>query len=95
MSTSQPGLFVRLMRGIWNTLNFTRRLILNAILVIVLIVLFAAMFRSAPGIHEQTALVLDPQGAIVEQYSTDPGERALPASPETPPRKFSCATCCA
>ncbi|MEO7013888.1 MAG: signal peptide peptidase SppA, partial [Dokdonella sp.] len=77
MSTSQPGLFVRLMRGIWNTLNFTRRLILNAILVIVLIVLFAAMFRSAPGIHEQTALVLDPQGAIVEQYSTDPGERAL------------------
>ncbi len=77
MSSSQPGFFVRFMRGIWNTLNFTRRLILNAILVVVLIALFAAMFRSAPGIREQTALVLDPHGSIVEQYSTDPGERAL------------------
>jgi protease-4 len=77
MSTSQPGFFMRFLRGIWNTLNFTRRLILNGILVIVLIAVFAALFRSAPIVREQTALVLDPQGAIVEQYSTDPGERVM------------------
>ncbi len=77
MSTSQPGFFMRFLRGIWNTLNFTRRLILNGILVIVLIAVFAALFRSAPIMREQTALVLDPQGVIVEQYSTDPGERML------------------
>ena len=35
MTSSPPGFFVRLMCGIWNTLNFTRRLILNVILVIV------------------------------------------------------------
>lgn len=77
MSSSQPGFFVRLMRGIWNTLNFTRLLIFNTILVVVLIALFAAFFRSTPSISEQTALVLDPQGSIVEQYSTDPAERAI------------------
>ena len=77
MSTSQPGFFMRFLRGIWNTLNFTRRLILNGILVIVLIAVLAALFRSAPIVREQTALVLDPQGTIVEQYSTDPGERML------------------
>lgn len=77
MSTSQPGFFVRFFRGIWNTLNFTRRLILNAILVIVLVLLFGAFFRSAPIIGEQTALVLDPKGTVVEQYSSDASERAI------------------
>jgi hypothetical protein len=52
MSSSQPGIVMRLMRGIWNTLNFTRRLILNVILVIVLCLLFAALFRRAD--HRRT-----------------------------------------
>lgn len=77
MASSQPGFFVRFLRGIWNALNFTRRLILNTILVIVLFVLFAAMFHSTPIISEQTALVLDPQGPIVEQFSTDAAERVI------------------
>ncbi|MEP6881600.1 MAG: S49 family peptidase, partial [Dokdonella sp.] len=77
MPSSQPGFFVRLMRGIWNTLNFTRSLILNVILVIVLCLLFGAFFRSTPIIGQHTALVLDPQGSIVEQYSTDASARAI------------------
>jgi protease IV len=77
MSSTQPGFFVRLMRGTWNTLNFTRRLILNLILVVVLWLLFGALFRSAPILSDHTALVLDPQGSIVEQYSTDASERAI------------------
>jgi protease-4 len=77
MPQDKPGLFVRFVRGVWDTLNFTRRLIFNAIFLIVLILLFSAFFRAAPIIDAQTALVIDPQGTIVEQYSTDPGERAL------------------
>jgi protease IV len=77
MSSANPGFFVRLICGIWNTLNFTRRLILNLVLVLVLFLLFGAFFGSALIIDEHTALVLDPQGSIVEQYSTDPGERAI------------------
>ena len=51
MSQNKPGLIVRLIRGIWNTLNFTRRLIFNAVFVILLFMLFAAFFRSAPIIR--------------------------------------------
>ena len=77
MPNDKPGLFVRLVRGIWDTLNFTRRLIFNVIFLIVLVLLFAAFFRGAPILDANTAMVLDPEGAIVEQYSTDPGQRAL------------------
>jgi protease-4 len=77
MSDNKPGLIRRLLCGIWNTLNFTRRLVFNLIFVIVLIALFAGFFRSKPGIDARTALVLDPKGAVVEQFSTDPTERAL------------------
>jgi protease IV len=77
MSSANPGFFVRLIRGTWNTLNFTRRLILNLVLVLVLFLLFGAFFGSALIIDDHTALVLDPQGSIVEQYSTDAGERAI------------------
>lgn len=77
MSQEKPGLFVRIVRGIWNTLNFTRRLVFNAIFLIVLILLVSAFFRATPILDTRTALVLDPRGSIVEQYSTDASGRAL------------------
>lgn len=77
MSLEKPGLFVRFVRAIWNTVNFTRRLVFNAIFLIVLILVISAFFRATPILETRTALVLDPRGAIVEQYSTDASGRAL------------------
>lgn len=77
MSDTKPGLFRRFFCGIWNTLNFTRRLVLNLIFLIIMIAIFASFFESHPTIEERTALVLDPKGVVVEQYSTDATERAL------------------
>ncbi len=77
MSDTKPGLFRRLLCGTWNALNFTRRLVFNVIFVALLLLLFAGLFKAKPVIEERTALVLDPKGAVVEQYSTDPTERAL------------------
>jgi len=77
MSKDQPGVFVRLVRGFWNALNFTRRLVFNLIFLFLLIVFFAAVFASRPVLQPRTALVLDPKGAIVEQYTIDPMQRAL------------------
>ena len=77
MSQSQPGFFVRSMRAIWNTLNFTRRLILNLIVLLVLVMLFAAFFRSSPTVGKRSALVIDPSGSVVEEFSTDPADRML------------------
>ena len=77
MSSQQPGVIVRILRGFWNALNFTRRLVFNLIFLFLLIVFFAAVFASRPTLQPRTALVLDPKGAIVEQYSIDPMQRAL------------------
>ena len=77
MSKDQPGIIVRLLRGVWNALNFTRLLVFNLIFLALLIAFFAAMFGSRPALQSRTALVLDPKGSIVEQYTIDPTRRAL------------------
>lgn len=68
------GLFV----GIWNTLNFTRRLVLNLIFLFLIILIIVA-FHNSGGIYiaDRTALVLDPKGSIVEQYTSEPTQRAF------------------
>ena len=77
MSSQQPGVIRRFFRGLWDALNFTRRLVFNLIFLAVLLAFFGAFFASRPLLAPRTALVLDPSGAIVEQYSTDPTQRAL------------------
>ncbi|WP_246191968.1 signal peptide peptidase SppA, partial [Pseudoxanthomonas sangjuensis] len=68
--------------GLWDVMNFTRRLILN-LLFFGLLFLFVVVFLFAVGsggvkpLQERTTLVLAPEGSLVEQYSTDPATRAL------------------
>ncbi|HJW47263.1 MAG TPA: signal peptide peptidase SppA [Lysobacter sp.] len=68
--------------GLWNVMNFTRRLILNllffgllALFLIVLLVMIGA--GGAKPILDDTALVIEPTGPLVEQFSDDPAERAF------------------
>ncbi len=76
MSNAQSGA-IRFFCGLWNALNFTRRLAFNLIF-LALLIAFAGMFFSGRSvIAPRTTLVLDPSGAIVEQYSSDPVQRAL------------------
>ncbi|MCR6700722.1 MAG: signal peptide peptidase SppA [Dokdonella sp.] len=77
MADTRRGPLSRFFIGIWNTLNFTRRLVLNLIFLAILVFVLAALFQSRPALQDQTALVLDLEGAIVEQYSTAATERAL------------------
>ena len=77
MSTSQPGVIRRFFRGLWNAINFTRRLVFNLVFLVILLAFVGAFLAKRPAIAPRTALVLDPVGAIVEQYSTDPTQRAL------------------
>lgn len=79
MSDSKPGPIRRFLRGIWNTLNFTRRLVFN-LLFVVLLVFFIVVLFSGPGIKpvaNQSALVLNLSGALVEQYGAHPVDRVL------------------
>lgn len=70
--------------GLWDVMNFTRRLILNllffGLLIVALMVFVAALGMSASAtkvLQDRTTLVIAPEGRLVEQYSTDPVSRAL------------------
>lgn len=75
------GFFV----GLWDLMNFTRRLIFNLVFfggLLLLAVLFVAGSligsRSGPKpLGQDTTLVIAPEGRLVEQYSSDPVTRAL------------------
>ncbi|WP_454832489.1 signal peptide peptidase SppA [Pseudoxanthomonas wuyuanensis] len=69
--------------GLWDVMNFTRRLIVNLLffgLLLLFVIIFAIAAGSGSGIkplHDRTTLVIAPEGRLVEQYSTDPAMRAL------------------
>ncbi len=73
----KPNIFVRFFRGIWGAFNFTRRLVFGAIALLLLIGVLASLGGKGPTLETKTALVLAPKGAIVEQHSGSPADRAL------------------
>ena len=69
--------------GLWDVMNFTRRLILNllffGLLALILVIMLVAMARGSgvAPLDERTTLVIAPQGRLVEQYTADPLSRAI------------------
>ena len=70
--------------GLWDVMNFTRRLILNLVffglllLVLVMFIVAAGMGAGASkALQDRTTLVIAPEGRLVEQFSADPVSRAL------------------
>ncbi len=77
MAERKHGLIVGLFVGLWNLVNFARRLVFNAIFVFLVIVFYLAFSSGAGKLQDRTALVLNPKGRIVEQYSSAPAQRAF------------------
>lgn len=68
--------------GLWDVMNFTRRLILNLVffgllLLFLLILVLSAGRGGVKPLLDRTTLVFAPEGQLVEQFSTDPATRAL------------------
>ncbi len=77
--TQRRGPIARFFVGMWDAMNFTRRLILN-LLFFALLLLFLVILSSGPRtkpLLDRTTLVIAPEGTLVEQYSNDPATRAL------------------
>ena len=77
--TPRRGPIARFFVGLWDAMNFTRRLVLNLLFFAVLL-LFLAILGAGPRtkpLQDRTTLVIEPEGALVEQYSSDPLTRAL------------------
>jgi len=76
MTEAKRGAFVNFAVFCWDALNFSRRLILNGLLLLIVLLAFM-LFRGGPVLQERSVLLLAPQGAIVEQFSSDAASRAL------------------
>ena len=70
--------------GLWDVMNFTRRLIFNLVffgllfLIAVLVIIGLAKGSAGPRpLMDNTTLVIAPDATLVEQYSSDPASRAL------------------
>lgn len=73
------GPIARLFIGVWDAVNFSRRLVFNLLFLLLVLLVLAAMFgggKLAP-LAERSTLVIAPQGSLVEQYSCDPISRAF------------------
>jgi protease-4 len=73
------GPIARFFKGLWDAMNFTRRLVFNLLFFGFLFVLLAAIGAAdrARPLLERTTLVIAPEGALVEQYSCDVVSRGL------------------
>jgi len=73
------GPIARIAIGLWDTVNFTRRLVFNLLFLTLLVIVLAALFgggKLAP-LSERSTLVIAPEGRMVEQYSCDPLSRSF------------------
>ncbi len=69
--TSRPGIVRRSFGALWWLLDSTRRLVLNLLFLALLVLLLVAWFgvERVPAVKENTALVLNLHGDLVEQYT--------------------------
>ena len=83
---SQPstrGPLLRAIVGVWDGMNFVRRLVFNLLffflLLLVLVVLVGGRQGVAP-VEARSTLVIAPEAQLVEQYTSDPVSRSFQAS---------------
>ena len=77
--TPRRGPIARFFVGLWDAMNFTRRLVFNLLFFALLLLILAAIGagdRTQPLLND-TTLVIAPEGALVEQYTSDPASRAF------------------
>lgn len=75
----ERSLPARIGLGIWHFINGTRKVFLNLLFLLFLIVMYQAFFQSEETLRlkPDTTLVVRPYGNVVEQYSTTPLDRAI------------------
>ena len=73
------GPIARFFIGLWDAMNFTRRLVFNLLFFGLLFLLLAALgaHDAARPLLDRTTLVIAPEGRLVEQYTSDPASRAF------------------
>ena len=65
------------MRALGRGINIARLVIINVVFFGILFLVLVLVFRGPPRVGSDTVLLLKPAGALVEQYSIDPAQRAF------------------
>lgn len=83
--TSQRSVFKGIFLAGWRMVDGARKLVLNLVFFFLLYLVISALldFEETLIIHPNTALVLQPQGNVVEEYSGTPLDFALQQATET------------
>jgi len=74
---AKPFILFRPFIWLWGGLNFVRRLVFGLVALFLLFAMLAGLGKGAKPLETKTALVIAPEGAIVEQYSASPVDRAI------------------
>ncbi len=76
---ARPGMIRRFFGGLWAVLDFSRRLVLNLLFLLIVAVLLFAWLASdkPPRLQPDTALILNVQGDVVEEYTVGAQEAAI------------------
>ncbi|GAB6196807.1 signal peptide peptidase SppA [Lysobacter xanthus] len=82
MNAPRRGPIASFFVGLWDVMNFTRRLILNFVFFGLVLLLALGFLASLAGgnahpLLPRTTLVVAPEGNLVEQYTSDPVSRTL------------------
>jgi protease-4 len=84
---SNRGLIGRLARGLWRGLDAVRKVLHLMLLVILLLIVIASLGPQLPRVPGSAALLIAPEGTLVDQLSGDPLERALAKARGIPARE--------
>lgn len=77
MNNPSPRGFAGFVRILGRGINITRLVIINVVFFGLLLLILGLLFRGKPTVAPDTVLLLQPEGALVEQYSVDPLARAM------------------
>jgi protease-4 len=77
MEIPKKNLLVRLFSAIWSGVDGVRKILHLILLLVVFMVFVGAMSGAPPVLPDSAALVIRPQGYLVEQLEGDPFDRAL------------------
>jgi protease-4 len=64
-------------RFVWRGLDALRKVLHLIVLLVIFLVIAAIVSPNVPLVPHKTALVIAPQGALVEQLAGDPFDRAV------------------
>src|SRR5262245_22970809 len=84
MSTNDRSLLVRFFAALWRGLDRLRRFLHLILLLMIFLVVLASLIGERVFVPSSAALVIAPDGALVDQLSGDPLERALARARGTP-----------